>query len=107
MGTKVLTLPYPEDLPEALGKTSEEFEQEMRFLVAARLYELGRISSGRAAELAEMTRVDCLANLSRYRISVFLPCLLRSPRNLGKRLSASSRLPGADSVRCDTHHHKP
>jgi predicted HTH domain antitoxin len=71
MGTKMLTLPYPEDLPEALGKTSEEFEQEMRFLVAARLYELGRISSGRAAELAGVTRVDFLANLSRYRISVF------------------------------------
>lgn len=71
MGTKVLTLPYPEDLPEALGKTTEEFEQEMRFLVAARLYELGRISSGRAADLAGVTRVDFLANIGRYRVSAF------------------------------------
>lgn len=71
MGTKTLTLPYPEELPEALGKTPEEFEQEMRFLVAARLYELGRISSGRAAELAGVTRVDFLTNIGRYRISVF------------------------------------
>jgi predicted HTH domain antitoxin len=47
-----LKIPYPDDLPEALGKTSEEFERELKFLVAAKIYELGRISSGRAAELA-------------------------------------------------------
>ena len=46
MGVKTLKIPYPEDLPEALGETSEEFERELRFLVAAKLYEMGRISSG-------------------------------------------------------------
>jgi hypothetical protein len=43
----------------------------MRFLVAAKLYELGRISSGRAAELADMERTEFLSQLGRYRISVF------------------------------------
>ena len=71
MGTKVLKIAYPEDLPEAMGETSEEFEQELRFLVAAKLYELGRISSGRAAELAGVERVQFLRNLGKYRISVF------------------------------------
>jgi len=71
MGTNTLEMPYPDDLPEAFGKTAEEFEQELRFLVAAKLYEMGGISSGRAAELAEMNRVFFLENLSRYRISVF------------------------------------
>ena len=68
---KVLTIPYPEDLPEALGETDEEFEQELRFLVAAKLYELGRITSGRAAQLAGIGRVEFLNELGRYRISVF------------------------------------
>lgn len=71
MGTKNLQISYPEELPEALGETSEEFERELRFLVAAKLYEMGRISSGRAAELARMNRVEFLNNFGRYRISVF------------------------------------
>jgi len=36
-----------------MGQTSEEFEREIKFIVAAKLYEMGRISSGRAAELWE------------------------------------------------------
>jgi len=57
MGAKTLKISYPEDLPEALGETPEEFERELSFLVAAKLYELGRISSGLAAELAGMDRM--------------------------------------------------
>jgi predicted HTH domain antitoxin len=71
LGTKTLKIPYPDDLPKTLGTTTEEFEQEIRFLVAAKLYEMGHISSGRAAELAGLERVPFLENLSRYRISVF------------------------------------
>ena len=70
MGTKTLKIPYPEDLPEALGKSPKEFERELRFLVAAKLYETGRISSGRAAELAGVDRVEFLNMLGRYRIPV-------------------------------------
>jgi len=71
MGTRVVKIPYPEDLPGVMGKTPEEFERELRFLVAAKLYEMGRVSSGRAAELAGMSRVEFLNNLSQYRVSVF------------------------------------
>ena len=71
MGMKTLHVPYPDDLPQALGKTQEEFEQELRFLVAAKLYEVGCISSGRAADLAGISRVDFLGKLGRYRIPIF------------------------------------
>lgn len=71
MSTKTLKIPYPKELPQALGETPEEFERELRFLVAAKLYELGRISSGRAAELAGMERVEFLSRLGRYRIPAF------------------------------------
>lgn len=40
-------------------------------LAAVKLYELGRLSSGRAAELADMSRVEFLLNLGRYRVFPF------------------------------------
>ena len=71
MHMHTLTIPYPEDLPAAVGATPDEFEHELRFLVAAKLYELGRLTSGRAADLAGLPRVEFLNTLGRYRISVF------------------------------------
>jgi len=70
MGTKTLKIPYPDDLPEALGESPKEFERELIFLVAAKLYETGRISSGRAADLAGIDRSEFLNTLGRYRIPV-------------------------------------
>jgi predicted HTH domain antitoxin len=46
-------------------------QQELRTLAAVRLYELGRLSSGRAAELAGMGRVELLLRLGRYRVFPF------------------------------------
>lgn len=71
MSTRELRIPYPEDLPASVGQTPDEFEREMRFLVAAKLYELGRVTSGRAAELAQMDRVDFIDRLGAYRVSVW------------------------------------
>ncbi|MCS4138426.1 putative HTH domain antitoxin [Salinibacter ruber] len=71
MATRELRIPYPEELPEAMDQTPDEFEREMRFLVAAKLYELGRITSGRAADMAGMQRVGFLNELGAHRISVW------------------------------------
>jgi predicted HTH domain antitoxin len=84
MGTRILEIPYPEDLPKTLGATPEEFERELRFLVAAKLYEMGRISSGRAAELTGINRVEFLEGLGRYRISVLNYSLEELEREIGE-----------------------
>lgn len=39
---------YPQDIPEILELSDEAFVSEMRFLAAAKLYELGKLSSLRA-----------------------------------------------------------
>lgn len=60
-----LTIEYTDDLLFALGVSDQEFSAEARLLLAAKLYELGRISSGQAAHLAQMSRVEFLLSLAR------------------------------------------
>jgi predicted HTH domain antitoxin len=43
----------------------------MKILAAVKLFELGKLSSGRAAQLAGMTRVEFLLILRRYQVSPF------------------------------------
>ena len=43
--------------------------KEVRFLAAAKLYELGKISSGKAAKMAGLDRVSFLRRLGHYKIS--------------------------------------
>ena len=50
-------------------KTDERLvARELRMLAAVKLFELGRLSSGRAAELAGMGRVEFLLDLARYQV---------------------------------------
>lgn len=64
-----LNIPYTEALLLSLKETPEEFEAEARLLLAVKLYELGRVSTGRAAELAGMGRVDFIFALGRFGLS--------------------------------------
>lgn len=58
-----LTLNYPESLPDSARLSRREFEETMRFAMAAKLFELGRISSGQAAQLVPMDRYTFLKSL--------------------------------------------
>jgi predicted HTH domain antitoxin len=62
---KEAILTYPEGFPQLLKMSDTEFAEELRFLAAAKLYELGRLSSGKAAQLAGMGRIEFLYALVR------------------------------------------
>ena len=47
-----LTVQYPDDLLLASGKTRSALEDQLRFELAVRLFEVGQLSLGKAAELA-------------------------------------------------------
>ncbi|MBA2619690.1 MAG: UPF0175 family protein [Acidobacteria bacterium] len=64
MAHNTLTIEYGDDLLYRLGMSREKFSDEAKFLLAAKLYELGRLSSGEAAHLAGKSRVEFLFALS-------------------------------------------
>jgi len=49
-----LNIEYSQNLPDILQITKQAFEKEARMAMAAKLFELKRISSGMAAELASI-----------------------------------------------------
>jgi predicted HTH domain antitoxin len=63
---KSLVVEYPEELPGLLKMTEEQFAAEVRFLAAAKLFELGKLSSGKAAAMAGLGRVEFLHKLGAY-----------------------------------------
>jgi predicted HTH domain antitoxin len=63
-----LTLTIPKKVLLAEKMDEMTFAHELRLLAAVKLYELGRLSSGRAAELADMPRVEFLLTLNRYQM---------------------------------------
>jgi len=66
-----ITLNVPEKVLLAEKLDTEDFARELLVLAAVKLYELGRLSSGRAAELAGMSRVEFLLSLGRYKVFPF------------------------------------
>ena len=67
--THILTIPYPEELLLSLKETSDSFEAEAKLLLAVKLYELGRVSTGMAARLAGMERVAFMFALNQFGLS--------------------------------------
>ncbi len=68
MAQNVLTIEYSDELLYKLGLSREGFSSEAKFLLAAKLYELGRLSSGEAAQFAGLGRVEFLFSLNKLGI---------------------------------------
>ena len=65
-----LRIPYPDHLPDAVQQSQEQFEEGARMAMAAKLFEMGRLSSGMAAQLVGMDRVTFLLRLHEYGVSM-------------------------------------
>jgi predicted HTH domain antitoxin len=78
-----LVIEYPPELLWALQQEPEEFENEARLLLAVKLYETGKLSTGLAAKLAGVPRVTFMFLLGRYGLSPFG----ETPEELEKDLS--------------------
>lgn len=65
-----MNIPIPEGLPQSLKMSDTEFTREARMLLAAKLYELGRVTAGIAAQIAGVDRLVFLSSLSNYGVPV-------------------------------------
>jgi len=66
-----VTVELSETVFSALRQTPTAFVREMRLAAAIKWYELGRLSQGKAAEVAGVSRQEFLHSLARYNLSPF------------------------------------
>lgn len=75
MSANTKTAIFPATVPEHFERTIEmtraELDHHLRLMAALKMFELGQISSGKAADLVGTTRVDFLQTCGRYHVSIF------------------------------------
>ncbi|MBK9051754.1 MAG: UPF0175 family protein [Chloroflexi bacterium] len=69
--THRLTIDYPDELLWALQQEPEEFATQARLLLAIKLYETGKLTTGLAAKLAGVSRNSFFILLGQYGLSPF------------------------------------
>jgi predicted HTH domain antitoxin len=67
----LLTIEYPDEILWTLQQDPEEFAAEARLLLAIKLYETGKLSTGLAAQLAGVPRNVFYVLLSENELSPF------------------------------------
>lgn len=69
----IVQIDIPEEVLISLKQSPDHLSRELCLLAAIKLFELGRLSSGRAAQLAGISRVEFLNILGHYQVSPFTP----------------------------------
>ena len=66
-----LHLKMPPGFADAVHLTDAELQQHILLMAALKMFELGKVSSGKAAELAGLSRVEFLEKCGQYKVSIF------------------------------------
>jgi predicted HTH domain antitoxin len=67
---RTIKIDYPESLANTLKLSEKDFESEIKKTSMIKLYELGKISSGVAAKVLGITRLEFMELLAKYNVSV-------------------------------------
>ena len=66
-----ISIQCPDSVLISLKESPEEFDKEATKVLAVKLYEMGKLSSGRAAEFAGMSRITFLQILAEFGTPIF------------------------------------
>ena len=69
--SQIVEIELPDELPAALQREASEMGAELRLAAAAKWYEMGLLSQGKAAEVAGLSRASFLSALARFGVSPF------------------------------------
>ncbi|MFO7880012.1 MAG: UPF0175 family protein [Bacteroidota bacterium] len=67
----MIKIAYPESLANTLRLNEKDFAYEMKVNSLVKLFEMGKVSSGVAARVLGLSRVDFLEMLVKYKVSAF------------------------------------
>jgi predicted HTH domain antitoxin len=65
-----IVVEIPQQVPDAAQCSASEFSHQAKMAMAAKLYEMGKLSSGMAAQMVGIGRVDFLLQLSHYGVAM-------------------------------------
>ncbi len=66
-----VTFTIPDEIRLALKATPDELASRIRFAASVKLYEIGQLSSGAAAQLAGVPKPYFLGHLAEYGVNTF------------------------------------
>jgi predicted HTH domain antitoxin len=69
MNMRKIEITYSDTIPAILNMSPEIFEREAKLALAAKFFEMGRLTSGQAAQLAGISRVEFLLSCRQYGVA--------------------------------------
>jgi len=66
---QIISVEYPDYLANSMRLNKEDFGKEVKLLALVKLFELGKVSSGIAAKVLNISRIEFLELLSKYNVS--------------------------------------
>jgi predicted HTH domain antitoxin len=70
MNTQSITIDFPSDILLTLNENENELKQDIKLSLAIRLYKLQKLTIGKAAQIAGLSRFDFETVLSNNEVSI-------------------------------------
>lgn len=70
MAHRTITLEFPNDILLALNESENELKKRIKLMLAIQLYQLQKLTIGKAAQLSGLSRLEFETALSHYKIAI-------------------------------------
>ena len=65
----IISVEYPDYLANSMRMSKDDFGNEIKISSLVKLFELGKVSSGTAAKVLHISRIEFLELLAKYKVS--------------------------------------